>query len=1115
MGVRSLLVAGAFMLSVPGFASAAVAPVATSATVQTTQGVSLPVQLSATGAPGTYLRYILLSHPLHGILLGKEPNITYVPNTDFVGTDSFTFKVNDRTRDSNIATITIVVASPAQKTGLVSAAAATPSSIVSGTTPFDQGFVSLTFDDGLLNQYQNALPILDAAGMKGSFYIITHLSGMAIANPNLEVTDPASSTKPQGWTTSGGSKASFKYPVTGISGKAVETTSSVTNSKAAWYFTPVTVMGDEEYTYDDAYRSTAPSDIVIQMTDASGTLRYINANGDAVTTLTPALTLTSTAGVWVTMPPLQFYVPPNIKKLTVLHRLTGIGTLDVDSVSLTAPQDYMTPSQVLSLQADGQEVGGHTQTHPDLTTLSTADQTTEIAGGRQDLISTGVTPAETFVYPYGTFTATTQQIVQQAGYLAARSVSPDYNNRNASLYGLLAESIYSDTTPAQVENWIDQAVANKQWLIIVFHPILADLTNELYGMTPTNFQTIVNYLKTKNIPVLTMDQGAALIRNRTNSAPVATNSSVSSKPNTSAPVVLNVTDPDNDPLVYTIVQAPAHGTLVGTLAARTYVPVTGFTGTDSFTFKANDGLLDSNISTVSITVSASATTSSQNLVLNPSFVTANPQNSRLPLNWSQGGWGTNTVTYTYPVTGKTDSKAAKVQITSYTSGDAKWVPNDVTAVPGHTYTYADSYISNIPSHIEAQYTDANQNTTYSSDTYIPASTSWGVSGVTFTVPAGTVSVSVFHYIAGVGSLTLDDASLFDVSSTTSVTTPTTPSITLTPSTLPGGTVNKGYGQTLTASTTASGPFTWSVSAGALPTGLTLGASTGTTDTITGTTTTAGTYSFSITVTNGVSSTTQAYSVTVTTPTTPSITLTPSTLPGGTVNKGYGQTLTASTTASGPFTWSVSAGALPTGLTLGASTGTTDTITGTTTTAGTYSFSITVTNGVSSTTQAYSVAVTAVATSTNLVLNPSFITPDPLNAAFPQYWSQGGWGTNTHTFTYPVTGQTDAMAAKVQITAYTSGDEKWVMQGIPVIAGKSYTYTDSYQSNIASYVEAEYLSTTGTYSYSGAVSVPASSATWSTATLTVTPPAGTASIRIFHYISGIGWLTIDDTSVVQQ
>jgi endonuclease G, mitochondrial len=55
-------------------------------------------------------------------------------------------------------------------------------------------------------------------------------------------------------------------------------------------------------------------------------------------------------------------------------------------------------------------------------------------------------------------------------------------------------------------------------------------------------------------------------------------------------------------LTYTIVSVPAHGTLSGTDANRTYTPAPEFSGTDSFTFRVSDGSLTSRTATMTITV---------------------------------------------------------------------------------------------------------------------------------------------------------------------------------------------------------------------------------------------------------------------------------------------------------------------------------------------------------------------------------------------------------------------------------------------------------------------------------------------------------------------------------
>ena len=67
----------------------------------------------------------------------------------------------------------------------------------------------------------------------------------------------------------------------------------------------------------------------------------------------------------------------------------------------------------------------------------------------------------------------------------------------------------------------------------------------------------------------------------------------------------NDTDADSQRLTASLVAGPAHGTL--TLDANggfTYAPTHNYNGTDSFTYKVNDGTADSNIATVALTVTA-------------------------------------------------------------------------------------------------------------------------------------------------------------------------------------------------------------------------------------------------------------------------------------------------------------------------------------------------------------------------------------------------------------------------------------------------------------------------------------------------------------------------------
>lgn len=91
---------------------------------------------------------------------------------------------------------------------------------------------------------------------------------------------------------------------------------------------------------------------------------------------------------------------------------------------------------------------------------------------------------------------------------------------------------------------------------------------------------------------------------RTNIAPVATGGSVTTDEDEALDITLAATDGDSDPLTYGIVLPPANGTaiLVGNLV--TYTPNPNFNGSDSFTFTVTDGVANSNMATVNITIDA-------------------------------------------------------------------------------------------------------------------------------------------------------------------------------------------------------------------------------------------------------------------------------------------------------------------------------------------------------------------------------------------------------------------------------------------------------------------------------------------------------------------------------
>ena len=85
------------------------APVATARTLTTTPDTPLAVTLAGTDVEGSPLSYTVVTSPANGSLSGTAPNLTYTPNASYTGNDSFTYRVNDGSLNSSVATVAISV----------------------------------------------------------------------------------------------------------------------------------------------------------------------------------------------------------------------------------------------------------------------------------------------------------------------------------------------------------------------------------------------------------------------------------------------------------------------------------------------------------------------------------------------------------------------------------------------------------------------------------------------------------------------------------------------------------------------------------------------------------------------------------------------------------------------------------------------------------------------------------------------------------------------------------------------------------------------------------------------------------------------------------------------
>ena len=88
----------------------------------------------------------------------------------------------------------------------------------------------------------------------------------------------------------------------------------------------------------------------------------------------------------------------------------------------------------------------------------------------------------------------------------------------------------------------------------------------------------------------------------TNRAPVAVALSQDGNEDGSMAITLTATDEDDNPLTYTVTNQPMHGGISGTLPVLTYTPNPNYFGEDSFRYIANDGIINSDTATVTLTV---------------------------------------------------------------------------------------------------------------------------------------------------------------------------------------------------------------------------------------------------------------------------------------------------------------------------------------------------------------------------------------------------------------------------------------------------------------------------------------------------------------------------------
>ncbi len=365
----------------------------------------------------------------------------------------------------------------------------------------------------------------------------TDSAAETIPNPSVE----SGTTSPQSWITGiyGTNTSTFSWPNTGAHtgtrSLRVDMTAH-TSGDAKWYFAPQPITGGALYRYVDWYRSNTSTEVMVQFELSGG-----GSSQRWLASLAPASAWTRYS---TTITP-----PANATSVTIWHALVAPGFLQTDDYSLTPDigtgfsrplvtltfddgwanhatvgrlklgqhemdgtfyvlsgvvnvNPYMSTAQVLQLQNAGHEIASHTVTHADLPTISSSQQDYELRQSKTDLEAMISAPVQNFCSPYGHYDDAVLAKVRPL-YSSHRTVQRGFNTRaDTDIYRLRVQNIYSTTTRAEVESWLETARAQGSWLILVYHQLIGNPGPN--DTTPAAFEQQLQAIQASGIAVKTM-----------------------------------------------------------------------------------------------------------------------------------------------------------------------------------------------------------------------------------------------------------------------------------------------------------------------------------------------------------------------------------------------------------------------------------------------------------------------------------------------------------------------------------------------------------------------------------------------------------------------------------
>ena len=163
----------------------------------------------------------------------------------------------------------------------------------------------------------------------------------------------------------------------------------------------------------------------------------------------------------------------------------------------------MSWEDIHALADDGWDIESHSYSHPYLTRLPIEDLDYELLQSYNDLLEQGLEPS-IFAFPYGDYNDEVFSLASEY-YPVVRGSNDGYNNNISNPNYLNSKWPTRMTNAATMEEWLNTAIDNDSWLIVMVHRIGDDPSDE-FSVKPEVLKAFVDYIHEKGVPVKTMSE---------------------------------------------------------------------------------------------------------------------------------------------------------------------------------------------------------------------------------------------------------------------------------------------------------------------------------------------------------------------------------------------------------------------------------------------------------------------------------------------------------------------------------------------------------------------------------------------------------------------------------